>query len=509
MIRVALYVRVSSAEQVGGTSLDGQERECLAYCERNGWAVVGAYRDAGESARSTDRPGFLALLGAAKTGVLDKVLVHKLDRFARDSHDFAVCRAMLAGDGVQLVSATEPITDDPSGRFLETILSAVAQLDNEVRAERSRAGMAARARAGYWCHKAPLGFRIDRTPAGPVLRPDDYAPIVREVFEGLAGGALDARSAAERLRAETAPRVWQREDVRRMVREPAYVGRIQSKLTGGRPVTAAWPAMISEETWEGAQARVDGVRIRQARPADLWPLRGWLTCGECGGRITGAFSRGRHGGRYGYYQCQRGHVRLPRDAAHEAFRSQLKAAVSKCRPVVRLLRLMVRDVWETERDEQQAKADAARRQASVVEGKQRRLLDALLAGVIDEETYRGKAAELRAQKAASRDDSHAADLRQIDADAVLDIADALFLDADRIWVHADPADRRALQVAFFGESVQVDAAGSYRTPENPCIYALCAAISAPDARVAPPRGDLSNLVAALSRVLAPVARLVA
>ena len=80
--RAGLYYRVSSEEQVEGYSLDAQQRAALAHCTAHGWAVAGEYRDEGKSARTDDiaaRPAFRQLLADAEAGLLDVIVVHKLD----------------------------------------------------------------------------------------------------------------------------------------------------------------------------------------------------------------------------------------------------------------------------------------------------------------------------------------------------------------------------------------------------------------------------------------------
>src|SRR3954462_2786101 len=85
--RVALYVRVSSDEQIEGFSLDAQERAIVDYCLDHNYRVVARYRDEGVSARTDDlrkRPEFRRLLEDAEAGRFDVLIVHKLDRFARN-----------------------------------------------------------------------------------------------------------------------------------------------------------------------------------------------------------------------------------------------------------------------------------------------------------------------------------------------------------------------------------------------------------------------------------------
>ncbi len=86
-VRAAVYHRVSSEEQVEGYSLDAQQRATSAYCLAHGWEVVREYRDEGKSAWTDDlakRPAFARMVADAEAGVVDVVVVHKLDRFSRN-----------------------------------------------------------------------------------------------------------------------------------------------------------------------------------------------------------------------------------------------------------------------------------------------------------------------------------------------------------------------------------------------------------------------------------------
>src|SRR4051794_13143381 len=85
--RAVLYGRVSSEEQVQGYSLDAQDRAGTSYADAHGWDLIGTYRDEGKSAWNDDiakRPDFARMISDAEAGLFDIVIVHKLDRFARN-----------------------------------------------------------------------------------------------------------------------------------------------------------------------------------------------------------------------------------------------------------------------------------------------------------------------------------------------------------------------------------------------------------------------------------------
>jgi DNA invertase Pin-like site-specific DNA recombinase len=96
--------------------------------------------------------------------------VYNLTRFAREKYDHFALRALLKSLGISLRSATEPIDDTSTGKLMEGVLAAFAQFDNDVRADRTRAGMRAALEQGRWTFIPPLGYLNAPKWSGKVLR---------------------------------------------------------------------------------------------------------------------------------------------------------------------------------------------------------------------------------------------------------------------------------------------------------------------------------------------------
>ena len=145
MIGAVIYVRVSTKEQTENLSLPTQLRACEDYCRRHGYDVLERFHEEGESAKTTDRSQLQALLKYCRThkGKVHFVVVYNLTRFAREKYDHFALRAHLNSLGISLRSATEPIDDTSTGKLMEGVLAAFAQFDNDVRSDRTRAGMKA------------------------------------------------------------------------------------------------------------------------------------------------------------------------------------------------------------------------------------------------------------------------------------------------------------------------------------------------------------------------------
>ena len=126
-------------------SLPTQSRACEEYCRRQGYEILERFHEEGESAKTTDRCQLQNLLKYCRThkGKVHFVVVYNLTRFAREKYDHFALRAHLKSLGISLRSATEPIDDTSTGKLMEGVLAAFAQFDNDVRSDRTRAGMRA------------------------------------------------------------------------------------------------------------------------------------------------------------------------------------------------------------------------------------------------------------------------------------------------------------------------------------------------------------------------------
>src|SRR5258707_2573107 len=160
MVGAVIYIRVSTKEQAENLSLSTQLKACEEYCDRQTFHILARFREEGESAKTADRTELQKLLQFCRTnkGNVQFVVVFNLTRFARDKYDHFALRAHLKSLGISLRSATEPIDDTSTGKLMEGVLAAFAQFDNDVRSERTRAGMRAALELGRWTFPAPLGY---------------------------------------------------------------------------------------------------------------------------------------------------------------------------------------------------------------------------------------------------------------------------------------------------------------------------------------------------------------
>lgn len=186
-IRCAVYTRKSSEEGLDQSfnSLHAQREACEAYVlsqKHEGWEVVPvAYDDGGFSGGNMERPGLKKLLADISMGLIDTIVVYKVDRLTRSLADFAKIVESFDKKGVSFVSVTQQFnTTSSMGRLTLNVLLSFAQFEREVTGERIRDKVAASKKKGMWMGGfVPLGY--DNVNHQLVVNPKE-ADTVRSIF---------------------------------------------------------------------------------------------------------------------------------------------------------------------------------------------------------------------------------------------------------------------------------------------------------------------------------------
>ncbi len=153
-MRAGIYARVSSDEQVDGFSLDAQRRAMLDFCATKEWNVEVEYIDEGKSARGDElskRPAFQRMMADVSARRIDVVVVHKLDRFARNIRVTFEQFQILQRHRVLFASVSEQGFDftTPMGQVILSVLAAFAQYYSDNLAAEVRKGKAERKAQGF------------------------------------------------------------------------------------------------------------------------------------------------------------------------------------------------------------------------------------------------------------------------------------------------------------------------------------------------------------------------
>jgi site-specific DNA recombinase len=245
--RCAIYTRKSFEPPIGQeiTSLDSQRRICSSYVtsqQHRGWLEIAtAYTDSGRSGADTARPGLQRLLGDVEAGLVDVILVYKLDRLTRTLFDFVRLMDYLDRHRVALVSITQNFdTSDSLGRLILNVLLTFAQFEREILSDRMRDRIRVLKQMGRWVGGSPpLGYDIVR---GRLRIHENEAESVRLIFESYRETA-NIRSVHCRLQKLGRRRkIWKARtgnvfgggpitlsSLHHILRNPLYVGKIRHR----------------------------------------------------------------------------------------------------------------------------------------------------------------------------------------------------------------------------------------------------------------------------------------
>ncbi|MGD0880105.1 MAG: recombinase family protein [Acidimicrobiales bacterium] len=320
--RAVVYLRVSTVGQVNtdrdgeGFSLAAQRDACFRKAESLGAAVIDVYTDAGESARKADRPQLQEMLERLKAERdIDFVIVHKVDRLARNRGDDVAITMAIRAAGAQLVSVTENIDETPSGTLLHGIMSSIAEfyslnLSNEI-----KKGTSKKAERGTYPGCAPIGYlnRQDLS-GGNELRwietDPERAPLIRWAFEAYASGDYTLSQLTEALGEQglttkptpkhpSKPLVIRH--VHNMLRSRFYLGLF---TWGGIEYPGSHEPLVSIEMFATVQAIMASRRQVGDKPRKHpHYLKGTIFCARCGERLMFTQGRGRNGTCYNYFAC--------------------------------------------------------------------------------------------------------------------------------------------------------------------------------------------------------------
>jgi site-specific DNA recombinase len=163
-MRVILYCRVSTADQADyGVSLEAQAAKLTAYADLYDLTIVDTVTDAGESAKSLNRPGIQHALAMLRRGEADGLVVGKLDRLTRNVADWQALISGYFGEraGKQLFSVADSIdTRTAAGRLVLNVLLSVAQWERETNCERTREALQHKISKGERCGKVRYGYNL-------------------------------------------------------------------------------------------------------------------------------------------------------------------------------------------------------------------------------------------------------------------------------------------------------------------------------------------------------------
>lgn len=314
-IRCAIYTRKSSDERLDAeySSLDNQQAYCSAYIASqggNGWEELAArYDDGGYSGGSLRRPALTQLRADIEQGLIDMVVVYKIDRLSRSLRDFANLINEFEGRKVSFTSVTQAFdTSTSMGRLTLNVLLSFAQFEREMTGERLRDWFAGARKKGMWVPKRPFGY-IKQD--GNRLVPDPAeAEVVRRIYRRYCKLGSCARVAQELFEhgiMGTSGRPWSASMVLHTIKHRVYRGEIVHKK---KSLPGTHEPIVSDALWQRAHKTYLNSKWtkRALIEAPVPPILTGLIFDRLGLRLHHTFARAK-GRLYRYYiagaECRR------------------------------------------------------------------------------------------------------------------------------------------------------------------------------------------------------------
>jgi len=309
-LRCAVYTRKSSEEGLEQefNSLHAQREACEAYIasqRSEGWVVLrDQYDDGGVSGGTLVRPGLKLLMQDIEDGLIDVVVVYKIDRLSRSLADFAKLVEVFDRTGVTFVSVTQQFNTTTSmGRLTLNILLSFAQFEREVTAERIRDKVAASRKKGIWMGGVPpYGYRVENRK---LIIEEERAEHVRWIFARFVeiGSATElARQMDQRGLLTPNGNRMDKKYLYRLLNNRAYIGEAVHK---GDSYPGEHKAILERDIWDKVHTILqESPRKRAANTRAETPalLKG-LIYGPDGAAFSPTHTRKR-GKLYRYYVSQ-------------------------------------------------------------------------------------------------------------------------------------------------------------------------------------------------------------
>jgi DNA invertase Pin-like site-specific DNA recombinase len=473
---VAIYVRVSSAGQLGrdgdedGYSIPAQVKACERVAIERGYDVVKVYAERAESARSDNRPVLQKMLKELPGLGVEALIVHKVDRLARNRLDDALLYKRLVGMGVQLISATENIDETPAGQLMHGMLASFAEFYSNNLAAEVKKGLQQKHASGGTPFRPPIGYKPHRVMIGSqdirtVVLDDERAPLVRMAFQLYASGdwrLIKLTAHLTQLGLTTRPSA-------KRAAKPLAVSTLYTMLTNeyytgiviyqGKRVVGRHEPLVDDVTFAKVQTLLSANRHGECASKHEHYLRSTVFCECCGGRLLFGRHRSQTGTHYEYFSCINRASRRRSDIGCTAPYFRVDAVEEKIEDLWSSVTLTPETIAAVRRDVAQyideraevADREVKRHQKRIreVEDKQRKLLDLHYRDLISDDVFEKEQARLREDRAAITALQEVTEATSEQVEGQLETAIVLLEAPGTMYRHATPIQRRALNRWFW------------------------------------------------------------
>ena len=477
-----IYCRVSSFEQIDGTSLESQERLCKEYALKHDIFVDKdhVFIEKGESAKTANRTEFQKVLAlcCSKKSKIDYFIVYKIDRFARNQNDHAITTTMLKKYGTVLRSVTEPINESPIGRWMEGMLSVTAEFDNNVKRERSVGGMSERLKQGVWVWQCPLGY--ERLNPKDNISPDGViSPFITLCFEEYSKGKYTYQSLADHINAKgfksRQGNKATAQQIEKILKNKLYCGVMKGL---GFEYDGKYTPLVSKQLFNECQPGYKTASRRRPHNAKnpLFPLRSVVMCSHCKQSITGSTSTGNKQRKYSYYHHHKQTCPQARFVTKEDFEKLFVEHLDKIVPkeeYLALFKAVIMDIWKSNYVAFNGENEKLRQEIKDTEKRIEGIFDCYERGIYTDKEFIERKNRLNREITEKESRIHENRVEEFDMDGALEYCFNFIRNASTIWkqIKNEPELVNSFQKLIFKEKLPFEITG-FGNSELAIIYKL-------------------------------------
>ncbi len=414
-MNVVIWARVSTREQKEGYSIDAQLRTTRERAAKSGWNVVREFVVAESAKRGAERLAFNEMFkwvkANARRAKIQAILSHKLDRVCRNMRDAVRLQELEDACGVQLAFVENQFGPGAAGALSFNVMAAVAQYYSDNLRTEVLKGMDEKVKQGWPTGHAPFGYVNTDDKNEPVQPHPEQSKALMRLFELYSSGAHTFESLAQQMGAEryvyrpSQPR-FNRPGLSYILGNRFYIGELERN---GRVYSGKYRLVIDRQTFNLCQDILQGRNRRYGNPTHLF-AGGLIRCARCGFAMTGERIRRKLAGgdvrEHTYYRC----ANNERGDGHHVIRwrgEDLERAIVDDLATIRLpsekvitwfrdsLRQAFDDLGQLQRQQKQLLA----KRKTELTGMHDRLLNGYLSGLIQEDAFQAKSAQLRREMA--------------------------------------------------------------------------------------------------------------
>ena len=419
-MKVVIWARVSTREQREGYSIDAQLRLTRENATRYGHEVLKEFVLDESARRGVERKQFNEMFKWVQTSAkrlgIQAILSHKLDRVCRNMRDAVRLQELEDKQGVRLIFVDNQFGPGPAGILSFNVLAAVAQYYSDNLRTEVLKGLDEKVRQGWPTGSAPFGYSNVDDPYEPVKPSPEKAKTLVRIFDLYSRGDKTLATLADQLAREghtyqpSQPR-FHRTALAYILNNRFYIGELSRN---GHIFEGRYQRVIDRVTFDAVHAILRGRKRRIGKPNHPF-AGGLLHCEVCGHALTGEEIRRKLKGggvrTHLYYRCANNapdadhpHIRWRSEDLEEAIVAELGKFRLPTEEIAGWFRNAIGAALGGVATEYRDQTAALAKRRSELANMQDRLLNAYLAGSIEESTHVKKTAELKQEATRIQDE---------------------------------------------------------------------------------------------------------